>query len=127
MNESDFRRSYQKWWESKGGAMWRIPDSPPVQGRSPGTRPFDLVGIRNGKFYAVEVKLMKGGITFNSGRLLRPHQEVELKRVHSHGGRGLVVLGWIPTGTNRSVTFEWEIQNLGEKEPLSLTHPNRVR
>ena len=120
MTEADFRRRWAKRFERENrGLLWRIPDAPPTPGpeglAGSGTRPCDLVGVlASGQACAIEVKLQKGGKTFTlaqhfSGRM---HQLHELGRFAQMGGYAAVVIGWVPTGKQRAITFEINVERL---------------
>lgn len=139
--ESGFRRSWAKKFEADGrGLLWRIPDTPPVAGpdgmHSSGTRPCDLVGVLagggggvgtgnaawRGAACAFECKLQKGGAAFSvdhhfKGRL---HQLRELSRFADMGGYAVVVVGWIPTGKSRTITFEVPVDELSALDRMRL-------
>jgi hypothetical protein len=92
-------------WLNKDGFAFKIPDPSPG-GYATVKRPFDVVCVGSGYFYAYECKWMKEPAAFGE-RHLRPHQIEGLNKVKANGGFPGVVLFTRYNKKVRALTFEY--------------------
>ncbi|MCB1711961.1 MAG: hypothetical protein KDH96_05645, partial [Candidatus Riesia sp.] len=92
--EKDFMAEIQRTVDYQGITHFeRIPDLPWLQKRAgfQFKKPYDCYWLRSGKFHAIELKAVRGGLSW-SFRKLEDHQEIRLKEVVKEGGEGWI---WI--------------------------------
>jgi hypothetical protein len=95
-------------WLNKDGFAFKIPDPSPG-GYATVKRPFDVVGLYEGHYYAYECKWIKEPAAFG-GRHLRPHQIDGLNKVKANGGHPSTVLFTRYNKKVRAVIFEYPFE-----------------
>lgn len=132
MKESVFTTEIVKSLRQSGFWVYKIPDMPHFAGmrtRFDLAKPFDIIALRNNRFYAIETKMLKSYQAFGY-RHMRPHQVTSLSAINSFGGNPYVFLNIRqskPKHINNCIIFKWGEYPQLEQEGCSIKKPELMK
>lgn len=111
MNEAHFSKEVIDSLKSYDAWAYKIPDIPVSQTfgmQFTPKKPYDINGCYNGRFFAIECKMIKEFKAFGT-KALRPNQKDALDDVLEAGGRAFVFLNIRINSprVNRLLIFDW--------------------
>jgi len=130
MRESNFQREIKKSIELISGCHYvKIPDSGPgltygsVGSRFAVPKPYDCYFLKDSKFYALELKMMRSLTGFPFDRVTE-FQEENLYEVDSNGGKGFILINYrpqdIPEKTMKKYNLEQNRLNITYALPIYI-------